>query len=117
MILNMNKQSIYLKMIYLTILYYFILYSLTGVNYASAIGTVFLSSNQSVIEKGEECEITVNLENNKTAAFDIKIYFDNAKLEFVSGPKNVNVIDNRIIYVWYDETGRKWSKRREFSKF
>lgn len=66
---------------------------------------VFLSSSNSRIESGEEFVVTLNLENAKTAAFTSYLYFDNSKLEYVSGPENTNLVGNCIIFVWYDSNG------------
>lgn len=91
-----------------------LIYSLLSCNsYAITSGTVYLSSNKSVLEKGEEVEIFINMKNSKTAAFNFNMYFDETKLEFVSGPDNINVDGNRIIYVWYDNAGGKNAKEGE----
>lgn len=66
---------------------------------------VYLSFNKNVAKIGEEFTVSLNLENERTAAYNVNIYFDNNKLEFVSGPQNANVKDNRIIIVWYDKLG------------
>ena len=85
-------------------------YILSYHSYALATGSVYLSSDKSVLEKGEDVEIVVNIENCKTAAFNFNLYFDDSKLEFVSGFENVNVVGNRVICVWYDGTGGKNAK-------
>lgn len=83
-----------------------LVYNLLSYNcYAVTAGTVYLSSNKAVLEKGEEVEIFVNIKNSKTAAFNFNMYFDDTKLEFASGPENINVVGNHVIYVWYDNTG------------
>lgn len=86
-------------------------------SYAINTGTVYLANNQEVIEKGNEVEITINIENAKTAAFTSYLYFDNLKLEYISGPENTNVIDNRVIFVWYDTMGGSGAKNGELAKF
>lgn len=88
-----------------------------NLSYATQTATVFLSTNQERIEKGEEIEITLNIEKIKTAAFTSYIYFDDQKLEFITGPDNTNVIENRIIYVWYDTMGGESAKEGEIAKF
>ena len=88
-----------------------LVYSFLSYNsYAVTTGTVYLSSNKSALEKGEEVEIFVNIKNSKTAAFNFNMYFDDTKLEFVYGPENINVVGNHVIYVWYDNTGGKNAK-------
>lgn len=112
------KKRIYLiyKCMYISILL-FIFLIFFNITYASTIGTVYLSSNKDVLEKGEEIEITLCIENVKTAVFTSYLYFDDLKLEYVSGPDNTNIIENRIIYVWYDETGGNSPKEGELAKF
>ena len=84
---------------------------------ATSMGTVYLSSNKTSIEKGEEIEIAILIENAKTAAYDINMYFDNTKLEYISGPENTNIIENRIISVWYDQAGGNEAKDGELAKY
>lgn len=86
-------------------------------SYAYTTGTVYLSSSKDIIEKDQELEITISIANAKTAAFTSYLYFDDTKLEYVSGPENTNIIGNRIIYVWYDETGGNGAKEGELTKF
>jgi len=78
---------------------------------------VNLSSDKSIIKPGEEIEIVLSIENAKTAAFTAYIYFDNSYLEYVKGPKMSNLDNNRIIYVWYDESGIGDSKDGELARF
>lgn len=82
-----------------------IFFSSADKSYASNYGKVFLSCDKYAFEKGEEFEVVVNIENSRVAAFSSFLYFDVSKVEFVSGPDNINVIDNRIVYVWHDVTG------------
>ena len=88
-----------------------------AISYATDNAIVYLSSNQDVIEKGEEIEITVNIESAKTVAFNVSLYFDDSKLEYISHTENVNVIGNRVLLVWYDNTGGKQAKEGELAKF
>ncbi len=80
-------------------------------------GTVYLESNKNIFEQGEEIEIKVAIENTKTVSFTTNLYFDNYKLEYISGPENTNVVDNRVIYVWYDITGGSSPKDGELAVF
>lgn len=94
-----------------------IYYVFNMVSYASDTSTVFLTSNHEETDKEEELEITVHIENGKTAAFNFFLYFDESKLEYVGGPENTNVIGNRIVFVWYDVEGGKGAKEGELAKF
>lgn len=86
-------------------------------SYASTTGIVSIITNQDVIEKEEEIEVIVNLENVKTVAFDFSLYFDDSKLEYLGGPENTNIIGNRIIFVWYDTNGGSGAVGGELAKF
>lgn len=83
---------------------------------AITTATVYLESNKSIIEKGEEIEINFNIKDQATAAYNTNIYFDETKFEFISGPENINVNGNRIIIVWYDPQGGNGAKQGELGK-
>ena len=107
-----NKKIIYL------ILYILLL---IGVNfstlvYAVTTGTVYLTTNKDSYENEENIELSINIKDIKTAAYNVKIYFDNDKLEYVSGPENINVVGNQIIIVWYDLQGGIGAKEGELDK-
>lgn len=95
----------------------FILIGICNRHYALETAIVYVESNKNIVEKGEEIEITVNLKNSKTAAFDFSLYYDNTKWEYLSTIDNTNVKDNYIIYVWHDKEGGKSSKQGELIKF
>ena len=90
--------------------------SLYTISNAVETGTVYLTSNKNKIEKGDEIEIAVNLKNSATAAFDFSLYFDTSKFEYISKLDNTNVVDNRVIFVWYDNTGGEKAKQGEIAK-
>ena len=69
------------------------------------LDSVYLQTTNTEIKNGEAFSFTINLANIDVVAFDLQIYFNNELLEYVSGPENTNVIGNKIITVWYDETG------------
>lgn len=100
---NINKK------ILLLILFLFLINIILSYRtYADTTGNVYLESNKDVIEVNEEVEISVNINNFKTAAFTLYLYFDDNKFEFIKENKedsNINVDNNRIIYVWYDNQG------------
>lgn len=104
------------KIIVLFLLLLFSFY-LVNISYATNTGIVYLESNKDTIEKGEEIEITVNLKDAKTSAFNLSLYFDNSKLEYISNSDNTNVIENRIIFVWFDSAGGSGSKDGEVARF
>ncbi len=58
------------------------------------------------IQKNDEITLIADLENESIAAYTIWIYYDKEKVECVSNEENMNVIDDKIIYTWFSETGR-----------
>ena len=73
--------------------------------------SIYLNVSNTEIKNGEEFSFTINLANMDVAAFYIQIYFNNELLEYVSGPENTNVVENKMITVWYDETGGEHPKQ------
>lgn len=94
-----------------------VLFFFSNSSNTATIGTVDLSSNQSIIEKGEEVDLTISMSNAKVAAFQFSLYFDETKLDLISSPQNTNVIGNRILYVWYDENGGSGAKTGNLETF
>lgn len=78
--------------------------------YAEENSGIYLETNKSIIEKEEEIELTLNIANEKVAAYSANIYFDLSKFEFVSGPENINVEENKVNLVWYDLEGGSGAK-------
>ena len=101
---NINKKNLLLIIFFLFLINIISSYK----TYANTTGNVYLESNKDVIEINEEIEISVNIDNFKTAAFTLYLYFDDSKFEFIKENKedsNINVDNNRIICVWYDNQG------------
>ena len=72
---------------------------------------VFLQTSKTEIKKDEEFSLRIQLANMEVASFDLNIFFNQERLEYVSGPENTNVVGNKIITVWYDETGGQNAKQ------
>ena len=64
-----------------------------------------IKTEKNQIKKGEEFKISLEISDASISALTAWIYFDETKIEFVSGPDNSNIIDNRIVYTWYDKNG------------
>lgn len=94
----------------------FITITVSHTSIATTTATVDLKSNKEVIEKGEEVEISINITGQKTASYLANLYFDDTKLEFVSGPENISVDKNNIKILWYDEQGGNGAKLGELTK-
>lgn len=77
-----------------------------------------VTSSKKIVEKGEEFEITVGVNNTSIASLTLQIYFDIAKLEYLNRTKNSNFSQNRVIYTWVDSLGGETnSESNEIEKF
>ena len=76
---------------------------------ATTTASVKLTANRDMIENGEQVEIGLNIIGHKTASYLAHIYFDDTKLELVSGPENIVVDKNHIKILWYDTQRRSYS--------
>ena len=86
---------------------YIILFNFNNI-YASTKGNVYLSSNKQEVNIGDEIEISINIEGFNTSAYDFELYFDNDKLDFLENNNdkdNINLINNKINYIWFDRSG------------
>lgn len=86
------------------------------------LASVYLTSNKDLVEQGEELDVTVNIGKMKIAACNFHVYFDTSKVEFLSSSKesdigNSNVVDNRVIFVWFDALGGEGAKDGELITF
>ena len=101
----MNKKLI---LIYICLL----IISINFISLANeAQNHIYIEVTKNEIEKEEEFSFTINLSNISIAAFDININFDSNLFEYVSGPENTNVINGKIITVWYDNSGGNNTKQ------
>lgn len=105
------------KIVYLLISYVFIFVFLVNSVYGYTNTQVYLYSDKNIVKKGEEIDIILRIENAKTASFTAYIYFDDFYFEYVTGPDMLNIDNNRIVYVWYDENGGQNSKDGNLESF
>ena len=82
-------------------------------NISLATENLTIKTDNQTIQKNENFKIYINIGNIKVASYTLNIYFDNDKLEYISGPENTNVVNNRIINVWYDQTGGKNTRQNQ----
>lgn len=92
------KKIIFLILFFISIIF-------CNYSFAESKANVFLTSNKSTIRKGEEVEIRINIENNKICAYDLNLYFDTNKFEYIKEDELSNLKDDHIISLWYDDTG------------
>ena len=106
------KLSIIIIVTILLIVFFF-----NNNSYADSNKNVYLKSDKYSLKVGEEFIVTLNADNVAFGAFTTYIDFDKDKIEFVSGPENINVKENEIIYVWFDKSGGSSSKKDILCEF
>lgn len=111
----MTKKRKNLKLI--CILTLFILINISMPSLATTKADILIETNKEYLEKGEEIELTINIEGEETAAYNFELYFDKDKLEYVSNLENTNIKENKLITVWYDEEGGNAAKTKKIEKY
>ena len=87
-------------------------------NISIAIENLILSTENENVNINESFKIYVNIGEIKTASYTLNIYFDNSKVEYLSGSENTNVVNNRIINIWYDKNvGEKTKSNEQIAVF
>lgn len=79
-------------------------------NISFAAGQMQITSDKNVVEAEQEIAVKVELKDVEIAAFTLEIYYDGARLEYISGPENSNNVNNRVIYTWVNENGNNTDK-------
>lgn len=82
-------------------------------NISLAAENLTIKTDNETVQKDENFKIYINISNIQVASYTLNLYFDNDKLEYISGPENTNVVNNRIINVWYDQTGGENTRQNQ----
>lgn len=90
-----------------------ILLNISMSNKSLAAENLTIKTENETIQKDENFKIYINIGNIQVASYTLNLYFDNDKLEYISGPENTNVVNNRIINVWYDQTGGENTRQNQ----
>ena len=93
-----TKRLIFLILFFISIIF-------CNYSFAESKASVYLTSNKSILQKGEELEISVNAKNNTISAYNLNLYFDTDKFEYIKEDELSNLENDHIISLWYDETG------------
>lgn len=115
----MKKRSILIVFILFFIVYCFSFFSKTEAVEILPKEIVYLTTSQYKIEVGQEVEITVKIEDTKTAAFNFSLFFDTSMLEFIASShmENTSINHEKIKYVWFDEKGGEGAKEGNLVTF
>ena len=84
-----------------------------NISYSLGVEKLYLTTDNYEVKENENFKIYINIRDIEVASYTINIYFDNSKVEYVSGTENTNVIGNKIINIWYDESGGKNTKKNQ----
>ena len=100
-----------LSIIIFTILIVLINYS----NISNAANDLSIKAENDKILKEQNFKLYINLSGNTNiAAYTLNLYYDKEKVEFIkSDNENTNVIENKIVSIWYDETGGNKEKTNQ----
>ena len=60
-------------------------------------------------QTGEEIILSIRTKNVSVAAGTLWIYFASENLEVIEKPENSNVVNNTIVYTWFNENGKNRS--------
>ena len=103
------KKVISIILIFITV----ILLNISISNISLAAENLTIKTDNQTIIKDENFRIYIDIGDIEVASYTLNIYFDNDKLVYISGPENTNVVNNRIINVWYDQTGGKNTRQNQ----
>ena len=78
---------------------------------------VILEVDKKNPQAGEEIILSIRTENVSVAAGTLWIYFDSENLELIEKPENSNVVNNTIVYTWFQENGKNRSGDFTISQF
>ncbi len=81
----------------------------TKINVASAAeesANISLNASSEKVANNEKFEIMVGADNSSIAACTLWIYYENEKVECNTNNGNINVLENKIIYTWYSNSGK-----------
>ncbi len=93
------------KIIYFSIVVLILIFILSISNNTLASENLEIKISSFEIIKDENFKIYINIGNIEVASYLLNINYDDNKVEYVNGPENTNKLDNRIISIWFDETG------------
>lgn len=70
-------------------------------------GKIYLSSDIQTVEKEQMFSISLRAQDTNICALKIKIMFNSSKIEYISGSDNVNLMENQLLFTWFDDKGGK----------
>lgn len=93
-----------MKKIKITLISILAILILHNVSLAESIMQII--SDKVEIEAEEEVQVSINIKDTEVAVLTLELYWDNSKLEYISGPENSNNLGNRALYTWVSENAK-----------
>jgi|GEM_PF-3200134 len=100
-----NYKKKIIKVFYILIIFIIYILILNNESLAEEIINIDIITDSYIIEKGQNFEVTFDYTAIQASSLTSYIHFDQNKIEYIEGPENSNVLQNEIIYSWFDETG------------
>ena len=66
---------------------------------------VTATTTKTNIKIEEEIQIDILIQGSKCAAYNLEIYFDDTKVEYINQDENTSINGNKLKRVWYNQTG------------
>mgnify|MGYP001099419397 CR=1 FL=1 len=93
------------RQIYIKILFFAMILIFLNIPISLAKSGITITSDKENVQIGDEIGIKVSIANTNIASFTLELYFDDAKLEYISGPEKSNNSNGRILYTWVSGNG------------
>lgn len=93
------------RQIYIKILFFAMILIFLNIPISLAKSGITITSDKENVQIGDEIGIKVSIANTNIASFTLELYFDDVKLEYISGPEKSNNSNGRILYTWVSENG------------
>lgn len=71
-----------------------------------AVEQISIEASKNIVEQGETFQVIIDTNDVEIAAFTVWIYFETDKLECIENVENANVVDGKMIYSYFSETGK-----------
>ena len=71
-----------------------------------AVEQISIEASKNIVEQGETFQVIIDTNDVEIAAFTVWIYFETDKLECIENVENANVVDGKMVYSYFSETGK-----------
>ena len=79
-----------------------------------AVEQISIEASKNIVEQGETFQVIIDTNDVEIASFTVWIYFETDKLECIENVENANVVDGKMIYSYFSETGKNEKFKSSF---